>query len=808
MKILKLHKIDNFGIFKNFDWDLSLANPTNQNPNQTYDFRDINIFYGRNYSGKTSLSKIIRALETKTISPKYQAPNFKILLADNSVVTHSSLATFTHPIYVYNSDFVKENLKFIHDDTQNVESFSVTLGGDNQQILDRIQELKDELGSERENAETGIYLSIKNKKGELSIAQLNFDNKDKELQNLLKNKASGQQGSIRTQHNKFGDSDYNITKLRKEIDLVLEVSYQSLATEVKNNHEKLIVQIQKDAPPITPKFNVDFEKIAQAVEEVLNSQVGQSNKIDELVQNGLLNKWVEDGLAHHKERATCAFCSNTISSERLVALRQHFDEESQKLKVRIQNGIEKINKEKSSISSINFDVNNFYDTFHVELNKIKTELSDLLEKQNNSLNTLISYLEDKKENLYKIVSFTLPIDFSKEILKSLKDIESIREKHIESTSKLKENQDNAKNELRLDHIYHFLQDINYNNFTTEISVLNQAIKPYQDGLNTLEIKKGEIITNIKIEEDKLKSESEACTRINTILKHDFGHQSLHLEAIEVNEHSGKTIKFEIQRNGTKAHNLSEGECSLISFCYFLAKIQDDLSQGKKPIIWIDDPISSLDSNHIFFIYSLINDKICGDKLFSQLFISTHNLEFLKYLKRLDVSFNNNGATPNLKINKYLIQRENNNSFITIMPTYMSEYATEFNYLFQQIHTCATANLITDQNHSCFYNFGNNARKFIEIYSFYKFPSHMKDDERLKLFWNDDNLHRFFIGRINNELSHCSGVFERGMSMIDEAEMQKAAKAIIVKVQDDIQQYNALLESIDVEISTDPLHPDR
>ena len=45
-------------------------------------------------------------------------------------------------------------------------------------------------------------------------------------------------------------------------------------------------------------------------------------------------------------------------------------------------------------------------------------------------------------------------------------------------------------------------------------------------------------------------------------------------------------------------------------------------------------------------------------------------------------------------------------------------------------------------------------------------------------------------------------------MIDEAEMQKAAKAIIAKVQDDIQQYNALLESIDVEISTDPLYPNR
>ncbi|MBF7695111.1 AAA family ATPase [Acinetobacter rathckeae] len=648
---------------------------------------------------------------------------------------------------------------------------------------------------------------MKNKKNEVARVETAFNNKDKELQNYLNNKASGQSNSIRTQHNKFGDSNYNITKLNREVQLVLQSTYRPLADEVKTDHEELILQIKIDDPPIIPQFDIDFESLTKAVEGILNSQVGQSNKIDELVQNGLLNKWVEGGLIHHKERITCAFCSNIIPSERLEALRQHFDEESQELKIRINKGIELLNSKKSLLK-VNIDKNYFYNSFHVELNMFKSELANLLEMQEYSFNKLILCLEDKKDKLFNVVDFTSPINYFNDIHRILNSIGTIREKHIELTNKLKENQDNAKNELRLDHIYHFLQDINYNNLITEIGVLNQARKPYQDELNTLETKKLEIITNIKTEEDKLKSESEACTRINNILKHDFGHQALHLEAIEVNEHSGKTIKFEIQRNGTKAHNLSEGECSLISFCYFLAKIQDNLSQGKKPIIWIDDPISSLDSNHIFFIYSLINDKICGDKFFSQLFISTHNLEFLKYLKRLDVSFNNNGVTPNLKTNKYLIQRENNNSFITIMPTYMSEYATEFNYLFQQIHTCATANLITDQNHSCFYNFGNNARKFIEIYSFYKFPSHMTDDERLKLFWNDDNLYRFFIGRISNELSHCSGVFERGMSMIDEAEMQKAAKAIIVKLQDDIQQYNALLESIDVEISTDPLHPNR
>ena len=33
----------------------------------------------------------------------------------------------------------------------------------------------------------------------------------------------------------------------------------------------------------------------------------------------------------------------------------------------------------------------------------------------------------------------------------------------------------------------------------------------------------------------------------------------------------------------------------------MAKLDDVTTSGQKPIIWIDDPISSLDSNHIYFI---------------------------------------------------------------------------------------------------------------------------------------------------------------------------------------------------------------
>ncbi|MCH7392107.1 AAA family ATPase [Acinetobacter dispersus] len=803
-KITKIAKIDNFGIFQNFDWNTHLSsNPAQQN--QTYDFKDINIFYGRNYSGKTSLSKIIRALETKTLSPKYENPNFRIELADSSIISQNNLSAFAHPIHVYNSDFIRENLKFIHDENANIESFSVTLGGDNQQIVNRIQELKDELGSNEENTKSGVFLDIQNKENDVKNAKENYSNKNRDLEKLLTDKATRNSDSIKNQHLLFGDINYTIAKLKQDIVLAQDTTFQVLTDDQITEKKALINQIELADPSTILTYNLDFLPSVTSTNKIIEIIVGGDQKIPELVSNDDLNIWVQSGHTLHKDRTTCAFCSNTISEKRREELGQHFDQETEKLQQRISAGIKHLDTLlESQDLKINFNIDEYYQHYHNNLSELRTALKTSLKKQESSIKQLKTLLEQKNKKLFTKLEAIYPTDYSEEINTILRKISDIRNTCIKLNSELTTQQKEAKTALRINHIYHFLQDINYTQQNTDISLAFEAIAPLEIELTTLQTRKTTITTEIKSEEDKLKSEGEACKRINDILQHDFGHQAISLKAIE-NTHA-QNIHFEIQRNGIKAHNLSEGEQSLISFCYFLAKIQDDLNQNKKPIIWIDDPISSLDSNHIFFIYALINNLICKLKQFSQLFISTHNLEFLKYLKRLDISFNNNGATPNLKVSKYLIQRMSDNSYIHKMPIYMSEYATEFNYLFKQIHTCATEILVTDQNHSCFYNFGNNARKFIEIYSFYKFPTHMSDDERLKLFWNNEELERLFIGRINNELSHCSGVFERGMSLIDEPEMQRAAKAIIEKVQIDINQYNALLESVNIDIQDDSLHP--
>ena len=50
---------------------------------------------------------------------------------------------------------------------------------------------------------------------------------------------------------------------------------------------------------------------------------------------------------------------------------------------------------------------------------------------------------------------------------------------------------------------------------------------------------------------------------------------------------------------------------------------------------------------------------------------------------------------------------------------MKEHVTEFNYLFHQIYKCSQAT--ESENYELFYNFGNNARKFLEAYLYYKYP---------------------------------------------------------------------------------------
>lgn len=55
--------IERFGLFSNYYWKQHIGTENNQI------FNKMNIIYGRNYSGKTTLSRIFRCIEMKQCYP-------------------------------------------------------------------------------------------------------------------------------------------------------------------------------------------------------------------------------------------------------------------------------------------------------------------------------------------------------------------------------------------------------------------------------------------------------------------------------------------------------------------------------------------------------------------------------------------------------------------------------------------------------------------------------------------------------------------------------------------------------------------
>jgi wobble nucleotide-excising tRNase len=142
--IKKIKTISNFAVFDNFDWD----NCTQNSNGQPLLFEKLNILYGRNYSGKTTLSRILRTLETYRLPEKYENPQFEIILDDGSKITQTTIDSAAISVRVFNEDFVRANLRFLIDPDGEIAPFAI-LGANNSEIEKAIKDLKTEIGDGR-----------------------------------------------------------------------------------------------------------------------------------------------------------------------------------------------------------------------------------------------------------------------------------------------------------------------------------------------------------------------------------------------------------------------------------------------------------------------------------------------------------------------------------------------------------------------------------------------------------------------------------------------------------------------------------
>lgn len=803
--IEKITRVEKFAVFKSFDWDSCICD----SDGNCLHFKKLNIIYGRNYSGKTTLSRIARTLELGTIDEKFKSPKYSVQFVDGTIADQASPSSHGYAIRVFNEDFVKENLRFIADPDDDVKAFAI-LGKDNNKLEAEIEALEDELGSDEPGKETGMHANRLLAAANSQSANDSAKRAEKTLADVLTNKATKGPTSIRYQAEVYGDQNYNIAKLRKDITTVSKTGFSPVDEDVQTKLRALLKE--ETRPEVAPQAcpSIELSTLIAEVKSVVTREISSSSKIEELVKDAVLNQWASEGRRIHRDdHKSCKFCGNSIPVDRWKAIESHFDEQSDELEKDIAALQIKLKTAQTQVDERErFDNSIFYLQFQPDIEELEKRAGKAIRVCRETINELSAALDKRQANTLSVQQEPVCVDPMPDLNSCYEHYEKLRDKANNLSGTLKKDQSEAMVSLRLATVRQFVQSIDYAKQAKKISELNDddalAKEAHRKIVEVIKSRQH----SISEKKRQLNDEEKGALRVNDLLNGFFGNRYLSLQAIEKEDDGGTAhIRFEVVRNGEKAYHLSEGERSLLAFCYFMAKLEEVETSGAKPIVWIDDPISSLDGNHVFFVYSLINEHLHKTVECAQIFISTHSLEFLKYLRRLPGAIQDkNTVERKLKCRYLTVERRDDSSVLASMPRYMQEYVTEFNYLFDQIYRCATAAEINDANYRDFYSFGNNARKFLEIYLYYAYPDHSSDGDKLKRFFGDETIPAILVDRVNNEYSHMAGVFERGSTPVVQPEMQSCAQFICNRLSRNADQYRSLLRSIGRESDLDAGQP--
>ena len=781
-----ISKIDiaKFGLFRDYTWNNNIGG------GQDDTFKRVNVLYGRNYSGKTTLSRILRCIEKKELHEFNQEAQFTVHLKSSHQIAHTDLNAHSDELQVrvYNSDFVKDNLSWLHNSDGTIKPFTI-LGAKNVDLDKKIKEVEEKLGSVE--SQKGALHDLAEQAKQFDAKKKSHDQKRSDLDNKLRSKAL----QIKTATNLYNVPTYNIASIRSDIprakekgildDGAIEERKKTLRDDPKPN----IARISTRLP--------DFAKLIEKSKNAMSKKITPSQPIKELVDDHLLQDWVRNGIEKHRNKKTaCAFCGSPLPKELWQKLDAHFNKESEDLRREItdvQTELKAVQRDITQLVQTNR--NSFYNTLQASFDDAISDWNTELKLYISNVEKLFKGLQARIDDIFHEVTLEDIKDNTDGLGKKLVRINELIDHNNQKTTTLSVDQKAAQDELRLSDVAQFIKEVHYETSLKEAGELETETTKCEEKKIEAEKQVKKLAEEKRSLELQLQDESKGAALVNQHLKEFFGHDELKLEP----EGAKPNMKFKITRENADAKNLSEGECSLISFCYFIARIEDelkdDLSQNRL-IIYIDDPISSLDSNHIFFMFSLIETIIAKPKKYAQLFISTHNLDFFKYIKRLTMPDGKNS------VSYFLVERRqkknDRKSFIIKMPPHLRDYVTEFNYLFNEIYKVykvvnGDRKQQIENSYNQFYNLPNNLRKFLECYLFFRFPNNGNPLDNLpKLF---DNHIPALINRVVHEYSHLTYI-DRGWMPMDVGEAEECAKLVIEKLKEkDKDQFEALVASV-------------
>ncbi|MCM1264977.1 MAG: AAA family ATPase [Candidatus Gastranaerophilales bacterium] len=668
--MIKKILITNLGRFKNFKFD------------DVDDFKRFNVLYGWNYSGKTTLSRAFMVFDNKKTPEHYDGVDFTLErtngnnLNPNVENDRNSLRT-----KVFNSDYVEENLFFKDTGASNI----LVLADNAQEIMTKIEQLKTEL-----------QFSMKSK--------TEFQKQQTENQTYLENRRSQEARRIKENlHGTFTASTFLSYERKLKDENSIETYIIENDDELCKKRRIAISEKNKELIASIPLLPIiDIVKL----KELLNETVNITKPLTRLSNNKEAEKWVREGLALHNDANTCFYCGRLLDENIINELNAHFDKSYNDFIAKIelqQNNIKPI----TSFNDILPDTTKFYEQFENKYLKEKECLEVLRKEYNDVIKQIQQLLCNKLKSVTQPISFDIDYDFTKINAQIQRINNGVIKEHNAFNSDFDKQKGEALEELRMHYVAEIITGKDYTNAERAINEAIIGIKKITEEIDEKEKEKKSL-------EAKISESVAGAEKVNAILKRLFmGKTEIEL----VQKSSTETEKYILVRNDKPAHYLSEGEKTAISFAHFLASLESkDLADKLgETILYIDDPISSLDNNHIYAIFAEIdrlrkeeNPNIVGDdkRKFKQLFVSTHNYHLFRLLTERDEKY----------IGIYYIKRNRGDSVIENFSKNILQQKAEYTFLFNQIKK------YIDGSNEDDYIIGHFLRRFLEIFATYKNPT--------------------------------------------------------------------------------------
>ena len=296
-----------------------------------------------------------------------------------------------------------------------------------------------------------------------------------------------------------------------------------------------------------------------------------------------------------------------------------------------------------------------------------------------------------------------------------------------------------KNDLQAarDALYHFLTATE---FRETLDTYNQTLEAIdRDAPTELELKSikhsmRDIRATIAEKQAATTQVGEKMAFINLILSYiGFNSFSLTLpdHSTDTFKHQPSSGQYVLVRHNSDGSTepidtstLSEGERTLLTFLYFIAKYyDDDKSTTSSPLpptlLVIDDPIASTDAETFFLITNIIRrllDEVAdpeGTHFVKQVIITSHNTRFLKEAAFSFLS-QKKGDSP---ARFFRIAKEESGSMV-FGPDLSSHITNEYNDLWAEVRRCKAKIACAQNNGEApprFPLLGNTMRRIIESY---------------------------------------------------------------------------------------------